>query len=80
MGIDALNKLAIMLMIFIGVYLIIYHDKLGRETAESLQNKILPLKKATPKEYSIVYLIGGVILSLVGILSLFGIIHIKGPF
>jgi len=80
MGIDALNKLAIIMVVFVGVYLVIYHAKLGRETAESLQNKILPLKKATPKEYSIVYLIGGAILSLVGILSLFGIIHIKGPF
>jgi len=50
MGIGVLNKLVIILMIFLGAYLIIYHDKLGRETAESLKNKILPLKKATPKE------------------------------
>jgi len=67
-------------MIVIGAYLIIYHDKLGCETAEDLRNKILPLKKATPKEYSIIYLVGGIILCLVGVLALFGVIHIKGPF
>ena len=67
-------------VIVVGGYLVIYHDKLGREIAESLRDKILPLKKATPKEYSISYLILGMILSLVGILSLFGLIHIKGPF
>jgi hypothetical protein len=80
MGTDMLNNLASILVIVVGAYFLIYHNKLGRETAESLRNKILPLKKATPKEYSIVFLIGGIILSLVGILSLFGVIHIKGPF
>ena len=77
MGIDMLNKLASMLLIGVGAYFIICHDKLGRETAEYRRNKILPLKKATPKEYSIVYLVGGIILSLVGVLTLFGVIHFK---
>ncbi len=72
-----LDKLAGILVIVVGAYFIIYHDKLGRETAEHRRNKILPFKKATPKEYSIVYLIGGIILSLVGILTLFGVIHFK---
>ena len=75
-----LNKLVTIVMIVIGAYFIIYHDKLGRETAEDLRNRILPLKKATPKEYSIIYLVGGIILCLVGVLALFGVIHIKGPF
>ncbi len=80
MGTDILNKLAYILVIVVGVYFLIHHRKLGNETAESLRNKILPLKKVTPKEYSILYLIFGIMLSLVGILSLFGVIHIKGPF
>lgn len=80
MGIVSLNKLVSIIVIIVGTFFLIYHRKLGHETAESLQNKILPLKKATPKEYSIVYLISGIILSLVGILSLFEAIHIKGPF
>ena len=80
MGIVILNKLVSILVIIVGTYFLIYHRKLGHETAESLKNKILPLKKATPIEYSIVYLIIGIILSIVGILSLFGVIHIKGPF
>jgi hypothetical protein len=80
MGIDMLNKLVTIVMSVIGTYFIIYHDKLGRETAECRRNKILPFKKATPKEYSISFLIGGIILSLAGILSLLGVIHIKGPF
>jgi uncharacterized membrane protein len=63
---DILNKLAIILVIVVGTYFLIYHRKLGRETAESLRNKILPLKKPTPKEYSIIYLVGGIILCLVG--------------
>jgi len=77
MGIDMVNKLASILVIVMGAYFLIYHDKLGRETFESLRNKILPLKKATPREYSIVYLVGGIILSLVGVLTLFGVIHFK---
>jgi len=80
MGIAILNKLANILVIVVGIYFLIYHRKLGHKTAESLRNKILPLKKATPKEHSIIYLIGGIILSFLGILGLFGVIHIKGPF
>ncbi len=78
--VEFLNKMVNILVIAVGVYLVIFHDKLGRETAESLRDKILPLKKATPKEYSIVYLIIGIILCLVGALALFGVIRSKGPF
>jgi fucose permease len=78
--VEVLNKLATILVVVMGAYLVIYHGKLGRWTAESLQDKMLPLKKATPKEYSIVHLIIGIILCLVGVLALFGVIHIKGPF
>jgi hypothetical protein len=78
MGIDMLDKLASMLVIVVGAYLIIYHRRLGSGTAEFRRNRLLPLgKKATPKEYSIVYLASGIILSLVGVLTLFGVIHLK---
>ena len=77
MDIDILNKLASILVIVVGAYFIFYYNKLGRETAEYRRNKILPLKKATPKEYSIIFLIGGIILSLAGVLTLFGVIHFK---
>jgi fucose permease len=77
--VEFLNKLVNILVIAVGSYLVISHDKSGRETAESLRDKILPLKKATPKEYSTIDLIIGIILCLVGTLALFGVIRIKGP-
>jgi len=78
MRIDMLNKLASGLVIVVGGYLMIYHRRLGSETAGFRRNRLLPLgKKATPKEYSIVYLATGIILSLVGVLTLFGVIHFK---
>jgi hypothetical protein len=77
---DMLNKLVSLLLIGIGAYAIIYHRKLGVRIAEHQRNKMLPFKKATAKECSITQLVGGIIFFLLGILSLFGIIHIKGPF
>ena len=71
------NKLVSILFIVLGGHLIINHRKFGRETAESQLRKILPLKKATAKEYSIVYLVGGIIFALAGALALLGVIHFK---
>jgi hypothetical protein len=72
-----LSKLASVLLIAVGAYLINYHRKFGREIAEFRRDKVLPLKKASAKEYSTVYLACGIILCLVGFLTLFGVIHFK---
>jgi hypothetical protein len=78
MDMNMVNKLVSILFILLGTHLIINHRKFGRETAESKRLKILPLKKASPKEYSIAYLVGGIIFALVGALVLLGVIHFKG--
>ena len=77
MDINTINKLVSILFIVLGAHLIINHHKFGRETAESQLRRILPLKKASPKEYSIVYLVGGIIFALVGTLTLLGVIHFR---
>ena len=75
MNINMIYKLASILLIVLGVYFIVKHRKFAREIVDYQRNKILPFKKATAKEHSIIYLVGGIILSLVGILTLFGVIH-----
>ena len=73
-----MHKLASIMFILLGLYLIRNYRKCGRETADSQSNKIRPLKKATPRELSVGYLVGGIIIALVGVLSLLGVIHFKG--
>jgi len=78
MGIEMVNKLAGILCIILGAYLIINGRKFGREVAASQRRRILPLKKASPKELAMGYLAGGIIFISVGLLVLFGIIDFKG--
>ena len=80
MGVLILNTLFSLLLIGIGAYAIFYYRKLGTRIAGHQRNKILPFKKATAKEWSIVQLVGGIIFFLLAILSLLGVIQIKGPF
>ena len=80
MGTDILNKLVNILVIVVGAYFLIYHRKLGKETAESLRNKILPLKKAAQENIQSSIYYSESFFGLVGILALFGVIRIKGPF
>ncbi len=77
MEIKLVQNLVSIIIILFGFYFIRKHHKLGREIAEYNRNKTLPLKKATAKEYSILYFACGIILCLVGALSLFGVIHWK---
>jgi hypothetical protein len=78
MDIELLHKLASIISILLGLHLIRNYRKFGRETADSQRGKILPLKKATAKELSVCYLVGGIIFALVGVLSLLGVIRFKG--
>jgi len=77
MDIELWNKLGSIFFILAGLHLIRNYRKLGREVAESQRDKMLPFKKATPKELSVCYLVGGIISTLVGALSLLGIISFK---
>jgi hypothetical protein len=73
-----LNKLGGVLCIILGIYLIVNHRRFGLEKAVSQQRRMLPMKKASPKELAICYLVGGIIFASVGLLVLFGIINFKG--
>jgi len=77
MEIKLVQNLVSIITILLGFYFIRKHHKLGCEVAEFNRNRMLPLKKATAKEYSIVHLVCGIILCLVGALSLLGLIRWK---
>jgi hypothetical protein len=72
------HKLAGILLIVVGAYSIVKRRKLAREIVDHQRNRLLPFKKATEKEHSIIYLVFGIISSLVGVLSLLGVIRFKG--
>jgi len=78
MDIELMHKLASIIFIFLGIHLIRKNRKFGCEMADSQRGKILPLMKATAKELSVVYLLLGIILASVGVLSLLGVIRWKG--
>jgi len=77
MDIELWNKLVSIIFILMGLHFIRSYHRLGREAADSQRDKLLPLKKATPKELSVVYLVGGIIFALAGILTLLGVISFK---